>query len=144
MVIVAVAILITSSQDSVPSGETSGPQEFIEAQTLAFDRAAQADLRNALVAAKTHYTDGSTYAGFDPEVAKFIEPSLTWYANTSAIPGGISINLATDDDVVLSTKSESGQAFCIAEHDELPDLGTYYGRMDAIGSADAMSCTGGW
>lgn len=125
MVIVAAAILITSSEDSA-------------------DRDAQADLRYALVAAKTHYTDGSTYTGFDSEVAKIIAPSLVWYANTSASPGVISINVATDDDVVLSTKSGSGQAFCIAEHDELPNAGTYYGRIDAFGATDAMSCTGGW
>jgi hypothetical protein len=144
-VIVAGAILVTSNDDP-PSGESSRSQQvlFIEAQTVAHDRAAQADLRNALVAAKTHYTDGSTYAGFDPEVAKFIEPSLVWYANTSAGPGVISINVATDDDVVLSTKSASGQAFCIAELDEGPDAGTYYGRLDALGVTDATSCTGGW
>lgn len=143
---VAAAILVTSNDESPSSGESSRSQDalFIEAQTVAFDREAQADLRNAMVAAKTHYTDGSTYAGFDPEVAEFIAPSLVWYANTSASPGVISINVATDDDVVLSTKSGSGQAFCIAEHDKLPGAGIYYGRMDAFGATDAMSCTGGW
>jgi hypothetical protein len=116
----------------------------IHAQRLAQDRSAQSDLRNTLVAAKTYYTDASSYAGFDPEVAETIEPSLTYYSNTPAVVGAISINLATDDDLVLSTKSESGQAFCLAEHDEGPSSGTYYGQIDAAGAADAMSCAGRW
>ncbi len=36
---------------------------FLGARTRAQNRAAQSDLRNALVGAKTIYTDNSTYAG---------------------------------------------------------------------------------
>ena len=36
---------------------------FLGARTRAQNRAAQSDLRNALVAAKTIYTDNSSYAG---------------------------------------------------------------------------------
>ena len=36
---------------------------FLGARTRAQNRAAQSDLRNALVGAKTLYTDNSTYAG---------------------------------------------------------------------------------
>ena len=38
---------------------------FLGARTRAQNRAAQSDLRNALVAAKTMYTDNSSYAGAD-------------------------------------------------------------------------------
>ena len=38
---------------------------FLGARTRAQNRAAQSDLRNALVAAKTMYTDASTYTGAD-------------------------------------------------------------------------------
>jgi outer membrane murein-binding lipoprotein Lpp len=149
-IVLAAAILATallvSSFDSAPNDQRSGAQEILSlgAQRLAQDRDAQSALRNALVAAKTHYTDASTYGGFDPEVGAAIEPSLAWYPDIPAVPGAISINLATDDDVVLSTRSETGQVFCIAERDEGPSQGTYYGRVDGSGATDAMSCEGGW
>ena len=37
---------------------------FLGARQRAQDRAAQSDLRNAIAAAKTFYTDGDTYTGF--------------------------------------------------------------------------------
>ncbi len=59
---------------------------FLGARTRAQNRAAQSDLRNALVAAKTMYTDNSSYAvrrrvpaHRDANLSS-IEPSLTYIA----------------------------------------------------------------
>src|SRR5262249_44620289 len=51
---------------------------FLGARTRAQDRAAESNLRNALVSAKTFFTDGDTYTGFNAAAGTSIEPSLTW------------------------------------------------------------------
>ena len=48
---------------------------FLGARTRAQNRAAQSDLRNALVAAKTMYTDNSSYAAADESAAGLIRSS---------------------------------------------------------------------
>ncbi len=66
---------------------------FLGARTRAQNRAAQSDLRNALVAAKTMYTDNSSYAcatGVAPAAPctqnlSNIEPSLTYNATASSV-----------------------------------------------------------
>src|SRR5437868_4761244 len=56
---------------------------FLGARTRAQNRAAQSDLRNALVAAKTMYTDTSSYASADESASGLttVEPSLTYIAH---------------------------------------------------------------
>src|SRR3954465_6099373 len=56
---------------------------FLGARTRAQNKAAQSDLRNALVAAKTMYTDSSTYAAADETASTglaSVEPSLCYVA----------------------------------------------------------------
>ena len=64
---------------------------FLGARTRAQNRAAQSDLRNALVAAKTMYTDNSSYAStgaapvaVHPDLSN-IEPSLTYVTAASTV-----------------------------------------------------------
>src|SRR5438093_4988471 len=63
---------------------------FLGARGRAQDKAAASDLRNGLTAAKTFFTDGDTYVGFNTGCAAdtactaasqpmLIEPSLAWY-----------------------------------------------------------------
>src|SRR5438270_4012540 len=63
---------------------------FLGARTRAQDRAAQSDLRNAIAAAKTYFSDSDTYTGFDTgcnaaaacaagSPPALVEPSLPWY-----------------------------------------------------------------
>ncbi len=122
---------------------------FLGARTRAQDRAAQSNLRNALVAAKTFYTQGSTYVGLcaggapctaSGEIGS-IEPSLTYdtAAAGAASQGVVSVRNVTSTTVVLATVSASGQAFCIADQSNGP--GTTFGKTDA---ATAAACTGGW
>ena len=77
---------------------------FLGARTRAQDRAAQSNLRNAIAAAKTFFTDKDSYLGFDaagpPSAAAAIEPSLTWDpAGGAAAKGTVSIH----DDAVGGT-----------------------------------------
>ena len=48
---------------------------FLGARVRAQDRAAQSNLRNGIAAAKTFFTDGDTYTGFDSSGGTAIEPS---------------------------------------------------------------------
>ncbi len=60
---------------------------FLGARTRAQNRAAQSDLRNTLVAAKTMYTDNSSYALADETAGTglpSVEPSLTYVASAAA------------------------------------------------------------
>ncbi len=65
---------------------------FLGARARAQNRAAQSDLRNALVAAKTMYTDNSSYAAATDVVATglpTVEPSLCYVpAATAALSSG--------------------------------------------------------
>jgi hypothetical protein len=142
--IVLAAAIVAVALVTLNKKETPGVAEavLIDARERAQDRAAQAHLRNALVAAKTYWTDNASYAGWGPGAGAAIEPSLVWGGDGPASEGAVSINLATGDQVVMSTVSASGQAFCVA--DDVGFGGTTYGRVDAAGASDAGACVGGW
>jgi hypothetical protein len=113
-------------------------EEQLQAQRAAQDKEAQSDLRNALVAAKVHYTESSSYAGFTPAVADKIEPSLTYNRSTKAKTGQVSIRLTGKDAILLVIRSASGKVFCVADQ---------VGKKIAYGKRDAKtvaSCRGGW
>ena len=114
---------------------------FLGARQRAQDRAAQSDLRNAIAAAKTYFTDGDVYTGFDASgEAAAIEPSLSWVTTSAAATQGeVTINQATDTVVEMSTLSASGQVFCILD-DTSGAPGTTFGNVDG----DAVACAGGW
>ena len=125
-------------------GGGSGGSPEVQALTQAQDQEAQVDLRNALTTAKVYFTEGGTYTGFDPGMAQSIEPALTWKGNQPASPDAVSINLAQDTLVVFSSKSASGQTFCIADDSSV----ITYGRKDAMGARSLGDCesqnTTGW
>ena len=70
---------------------------FLGARTRAQNRAAQSDLRNALVAAKTIYTDNSSYAGATAAGLAVVEPSLTYVAGAGTA-AAVGIMAAPDGD----------------------------------------------
>ena len=92
---------------------------FLGARTRAQNRAAQSDLRNALVAAKTMYTDASSYATADSTATGLItvEPSLTYVAagtaSTVAAPA-VSID-ASATTWAAARMSASGTCFWIKD-----------------------------
>lgn len=73
-----------------------------------------------------------------------IEPNLRWRGNEPASPNAVSVNLAQDALVVLSTRSASGHAFCIADDSSV----VTYGSKDAMGARSLGDCesqnTTGW
>jgi len=101
------------------------------------DRNVQSDLRNALVAAKTYYTDGATYLGFTPKIASSIEPSLSFNDALTADVGEVNIRAVSASTVLLVEKSKSGAVYCIADD---ASVGTTYGAENALTLAD---CSGG-
>jgi type IV pilus assembly protein PilA len=105
---------------------------FLGLRERAQDRAAQAELRDGLTAAKAFYTDDETYDGFDDAMAESIEPSLDWAGNEP------NIQTAADDVVRLTQQSESDTWFCIQD-----DAGnTGYGESDVSEAAAVTACGG--
>jgi type IV pilus assembly protein PilA len=110
---------------------------FLGARTRAQNKAAQSDLRNALVAAKTMYTDSSSYAlATSNSVTGLpsVEPSLTYVANTVAStssPVTVSVSAAAAT-WGASRLSASGTCFSIKD---TSTAGTSYGQ-------GAVTCDG--
>jgi hypothetical protein len=98
---------------------------------------AQADLRNALAAAKVRYASARTYRGFTPAAAGKLASSLAFNRSAKARVDQVSIRVATKTVLLLVTRSASGKVFCIAERRGK----LTYGRRDA---RDAAGCHGGW
>jgi type IV pilus assembly protein PilA len=123
---------------------------FLGARERAQNRAAQSSLRNALVAAKTMYTDVSDYSTATEAAATglpTVEPSLTYVAAAvdSTSNTTVSVSVSGANSVVWSgaTLSESGTCYWITDNATGP--GTRYGTgtaatcsgTDAIGAAAA-------
>jgi type IV pilus assembly protein PilA len=114
---------------------------FLGARTRAQNKAAQSDLRNALVAAKTIYTDSSAYTLADEVAATglpSVEPSLDYVgsavASTVAAPA-ISVDAGTTD---WGAARMSASATCYTLRDDAAS-GTKYGQ-----TTTAANCTGAW
>ena len=106
---------------------------FLGARKRAQDRAAQSNLRNALTAEKTYYTDKQVYSA---DVAatgqlKSIEPSLNYVAGTASTTSTandvyVTANVSNGNAwVCLSVKSASNALFMIKDVATGP-AGTYY------------------
>ena len=107
---------------------------FLGARTRAQNRAAQSDLRNALVAAKTLYTDNSTYAGATASGLPAVEPSLTYNAGASTT-ANTWVSVMTTPTATLwggARMSASGTCYGLRETSA---NGTYF--ISALGT-----CTG--
>ncbi len=101
---------------------------FLGARTRAQDRAAQSNIRNALTAEKTYYTDSQQYG--DPGVAtnltalQGIEPAIGWTAGLAVQVGQVGVVTAPEnssapavnDNAIFASKSASGT--CFYEMDE--------------------------
>ncbi len=113
---------------------------FLGARQRAQNRAAQSDLRNAMAAAKSYFTDGDVYTGFDAAAGEAIEPSLTWVDNTDPAVGEVSVNVESDSQVIMVAQSASGTYFCIADD---TNVGTTYGSGGAFADVDEVAeCNG--
>jgi type IV pilus assembly protein PilA len=113
---------------------------FLGARTRAQDRAAQANLRNGLAAAKVSFTDTDTYTGFDTTKAGTLEPSLVWGAANPAAPVAktVYIQIASVNTVHLVSLSESGTFFCIDDNAGVGG-GTKYGTGATYAAVDTAA-----
>ena len=119
---------------------------FLGARERAQNRAAQSGLRNALVAAKTAYTDSSDFSGADAAGLAVIEPSLDFTVSPSTAPREVDPaigNVVAGDSQQwgAAAMSESGTCYWIREVSVTGlasvDPGTYFGS-----TTTAASCTG--
>lgn len=99
---------------------------FLGAKSRAQDKQAESNVRNALTAAKTVYTDAQNYADATANTnAKLtgVEPSLKYDATQSLDPKTIAVgsrqtgaNGATaDDEIVMVARSTAGNCFAISD-----------------------------
>jgi type IV pilus assembly protein PilA len=119
---------------------------FLGARERAQNRAAQSSLRNALVAAKTMYTDTSDYGTADETAGTgldSVEPSLVYIATgaVSDTPTEVSVSPyttnSTDDSWAAAAMSESGTCYYINDVSTDPGAGTFYDS-----TTTAADCTG--
>src|SRR5688572_24458817 len=102
---------------------------FLGARERAQNRAAQSSLRNALVAAKTLYTDTSDYSTADEVGLATVEPSLTYVDDLTDSTSNTMVSVAVTGagSIVWSgaVLSESGTCYWIKDTATGP--GTRYG-----------------
>jgi type IV pilus assembly protein PilA len=123
---------------------------FLGARNRANDKAAQSSLRNALVAAKTCFTDKDTYndgAAVNPYVCDAgtlsgIETSLTFVdaGTDSTDPNTISVEDPTDTTWGAAAYSKSATCFYV-EDDSANAPGTQYGTLANQTGCDGADAT---
>lgn len=118
--------------------DVQAPAGAKDARTAALDRAAQSDLRNALTAEKTYYTDQEFYSA-DASILKQIEPSLDWGGKLSEVVGN---GTASNAVVCLSERSKSGTTFALADVAYGTNAGTYYATTGCPSVVDEASFSG--
>jgi type IV pilus assembly protein PilA len=90
---------------------------FLGARNRAQERSAQSNLRNALTAAKTIYTDKSTYVDATPAALKAAAPELDFV--TTASTSKSSISVATNATKVQLVAKVDGQSKCFSITDDV-------------------------
>jgi type IV pilus assembly protein PilA len=129
---------------------------FLGARTRAQNRAAQSDLRNALVAAKTMYTDSSTYAGANETATGLlsVEPSLCYVAAGTAsvdtgatagagctAAGGASVSVAPNAGTSWAAARLSASGTCYMIKDTAASGTTYGTNATCTGTQALISAT---
>ena len=124
---------------------------FLGARARAQDRAAQSDLRNALVAAKTMYTDNSTYATATYTGLTSVEPSLKYAVPGTALVAPISdVSVSAAANIWAAARlSASGTCFGITDIATGGTAGTYRNTLtaatcDGTGAAAKVASDGTW
>jgi type IV pilus assembly protein PilA len=114
---------------------------FLGARTRAQDRAAQSNLRNALTAEKSYYTDSQAYTAVTADLLA-IEPSLKYNANAAPANNNEIYIHVSGSTVVLGAKSASGTCFYIKDIATGTGPGTFYARDAACPAPNAATVSG--
>lgn len=116
-----------------------GIPTFLGARTKGQDRAAQVDLRQSLLTAKSYYTDQESFVAATQAATvtayEALEPTLDMDVIASADKDTIGL-LATADDILFAKQSSSGTFWCIAETEA---AGTTYGTGAALANVDTVA-----
>ena len=116
---------------------------FMGARQRAADRAVQTNLRTAIAAALTEWSETGSYTSFTLAVAESIEPALHWKDSGGPGTGQVLIRVASGPDLLLVTKSSSGTYFCLRQRVDSPVWDQ--GRGANFGDVDTLAeCDGGW
>jgi hypothetical protein len=111
----------------------------VDAFRNAWDRTqvldAQADLRTAMAIALTYRVDHQGFAGLTPTEAEAIDPGLAFNVSETVV-GEVTIRIATQGSVLLTTESRSGRVLCMAYETD----GVSHGTKDA---KTVAGCNGG-
>jgi type IV pilus assembly protein PilA len=110
---------------------------FLGARGRSQNRSAQSNLRNALTAEKTLFTDNDQYSNDITTALPGVEPSLVWVDGTAAIPatsGGkknvvgiaVSTSVSTNDTVIVGAMADSGKCYYLKDASNGP--GVSYGN----------------
>ena len=139
VVVLIIAVLVAIA---IPS--------FLGFRSRAQDRAAQADLRNALLAEKANWIDDGAFTETEADLKEY-EPTIV--TNTSAATDDgvfLDMSVASNDDAVcLQQSSQSGNFFAVFE-DASATGGTFYGASGAAitcptsAGAPSSSATVNW
>jgi type IV pilus assembly protein PilA len=115
---------------------------LLGARTRAYDRAAQADIRNAFAAEKAYYTDSVTYTT-NPATMTAIEAAITYVAGDTPLATHI-VYLSLDpipNTIYVSALSTSGTCWYLMESD---GGGARFASDAACGAADTQAYTNAW
>jgi hypothetical protein len=150
--IFGINVVMTSRDSSaVQTVQPTTPAPGVKSQTrttgvpavpVRTDRAAESDLRNALTAEITYYTDQQHYT-VDPKSLREIEPSLDWGGRISVVL--VDRPAATGQAVCVATVGATGN-LALAEVASGPHAGTYFARQGCsrdLSVIDAWT-TKGW
>lgn len=112
---------------------------FLGARSRAQNRSAQSNLRNALTAEKTAYTDAQTYSS-DPTALGSIEPSLSFLSTGTPAKGSNQVLVVLADTaatVCVEAQSASGKTYWIGDDGS----GTFYSSNAASTDCSKTSMT---
>jgi type IV pilus assembly protein PilA len=118
---------------------------FQGARQRADARAAQSSVRNALVAAKTSYTDVDNYGLVTSAVLSSIEPSVSYQAAVSTGPTVVSFEVAnngasTPQEIGLAALANSGTCYFMRD---VANVGGAHPSGTTFGSTTTVAnCTG--
>jgi hypothetical protein len=123
---------------------------FLGARVRADERRTQAQLRTALIAGMTYWSDGESFTGFDANctavadsctAADTSESALVWVGPGEPGISEDSVVLASGPNLLLTARTTDGEFFCIAQSGGRKNLG----RGVAFADIDTVAeCTGGW
>jgi type IV pilus assembly protein PilA len=120
-----------------------GLPTFLGAKSRAADKAAQSELRTGLAAALTYYAQAGNWDGFDATEAELAESSLEWLDGGDPPAEEISIQVHSNQDLLLVRESMSGSFFCVAQIRSNP--ATLRGKGSTFADIDTIpECSNGW